>query len=207
MIDIYGINKDNIDVIYLANPLNGNFIQTEVIFPKRYILFVGGRSGYKNFNFCIESISKFLIQNDIILVCAGGGNFTDNEILLIKKFNLQNHIIQKSIDQNILYNLYKNADAFIFPSLYEGFGLPILEAFSCGTPCLLSNGGSLPEIGANAAIYFDPNDWDSINNALFKLFNNTEKRVEIISKGYNRLLDFTWEKTYEKTITYYESLI
>jgi glycosyltransferase involved in cell wall biosynthesis len=207
MAEIYGINKDRIDVIYLANPLSGIFNEIQRITPKRYILFVGGRSGYKNFDFCLESISIILKQNDINLVCAGGGNFTEDEIILISKLNLNNHVIQKEINQNILYNLYTNAEAFIFPSLYEGFGLPILEAFSCGTACLLSNGGSLPEIGSDAAVYFDPNNSDSIKNAVFEVLDNSDKRIEIIEKGFIRLFDFSWEKTYEKTITYYKTLM
>jgi glycosyltransferase involved in cell wall biosynthesis len=207
MVEIYGINKDQIDVIYLANPLSGIFNEMQRITPKPYILFVGGRSGYKNFNFCLESISIILKHNDIILVCAGGGNFSEDELILFSKHKVLDHVIYKEINQNVLYNLYKNAEAFIFPSLYEGFGLPILEAFSCGTACLLSNGGSLPEIGSDAAIYFDPNNSVSIKNAVNEVLNNNDKKNEIISNGFIRLLDFSWEKTYEKTITYYKTLI
>jgi len=104
-------------------------------------------------------------------------------------------------------NLYKNALVFIFPSLYEGFGLPVLEAFSCGCPTLLSNTSSLPEIGGDAALYFDPHDPASLTDALEHIISDNSLRKQLILKGYERSKLFSWEKTAKATKNVYEYTI
>jgi glycosyltransferase involved in cell wall biosynthesis len=106
-----------------------------------------------------------------------------------------------------LKNLYKNAQAFVFPSLYEGFGLPVLEAFSCGCPAILSNASSLPEIGDDGAIYFNPYDNESITNAIEKVLFDEKFRYNLIQKGFDRLKFFSWDKTAISTKKVYDSLL
>jgi glycosyltransferase involved in cell wall biosynthesis len=101
----------------------------------------------------------------------------------------------------------RNARAFIFPSLYEGFGLPVLEAFSCGCPIMLSNTSSLPEIGGDAAIYFDPYDSTSLSDALEHLISDDGLRLQLIRKGYERLKLFSWEITANQTKNVYDNLV
>jgi glycosyltransferase involved in cell wall biosynthesis len=83
----------------------------------------------------------------------------------------------------------------------------VLEAFSCGAPCLLSKGGSLPEVGGDAAIYFDPEDSDSIKSAVESILSNDNLKQELIKKGGERLLEFSWRKTYDKTLRFYGSIL
>ena len=102
---------------------------------------------------------------------------------------------------------YQNALAFIFPSLYEGFGIPVLESFACGCPLLCSNVSSLPEVAGNAACYFDPYSEESIRDAVVKLLDDSNFREELIDKGYEQLKKFSWKQTSEETKKIYESVL
>jgi glycosyltransferase involved in cell wall biosynthesis len=117
--------------------------------------------------------------------------------------NLVSHVM---INDSILHELYREAHAFIFPSLYEGFGIPILEAFACGCPCILSNTSSLPEVAGEAAIYIDPTDRDSIAIAVERIIMDTELRHVLIERGKKQLERFSWQRTIEDTLNLYNSL-
>jgi glycosyltransferase involved in cell wall biosynthesis len=209
------VDPNRIHVIYLGNPFERISSPAQVIpssdrpvFGKPYLLFVGGRSAYKNFNFFIGSVAEMLCKNDgLHVVCAGSSPFTRNEKQFLKNLNILDRVHQVKINDTILKNLYKNAQAFIFPSLYEGFGLPVLEAFSCGCPAVISNSSSLPEIGREGAIYFDPGDRKSIISALETVLYDEKYREDLIKKGYGRLKDFSWELTAFKTKKIYEYLM
>jgi len=103
--------------------------------------------------------------------------------------------------------LYKNAQLFIFPSLYEGFGIPVLEAFTCGCPALLSNRSSLPEVGGDAALYFDPENADSIRDSVCKVLNDDNLRNFLIESGQKRAKLFNWKKCAKETGKVYEKAI
>lgn len=206
LIKIHGIKEDKIRVIYLGSSFDNKGSSEKPICRDPYLLFVGNRTLYKNFNFYLKSVAEILISSKLKLVCAGGGSFTDSELRLIRDLNLQHLVIQIKIDNESLVNLYKNAIAFTFPSLYEGFGIPVLEAFSCGSPCLLSTGGSIPEVGGDAAVYFDPQNSNSIQQTLLKIIHDQVYRNNISLKGYERLKLFSWDKTFEETINLYESI-
>jgi glycosyltransferase involved in cell wall biosynthesis len=149
----------------------------------------------------------FLKNYDLKLICAGGGDFTLNELSIIKSLNLQSHVVFKKITNDVvLSNYYANALCFCFPSLYEGFGIPILEAFACGCPVLSSNSGSLPEIGGDAALYFDSNNINSLILAMKKILNDGLLRKTLIDKAYARLQHFSWDKTYQAHLNIYKSI-
>ena len=207
LIDIYGVDANKIDVIYLGNSFNANSESELPLVSKPYVLFVGSRRRYKNFDFCLQSLKNVLLTNDISFICAGGDMLNKQEVALIDQLGLSHKVSQYNISDKILANLYKHSIAFIFPSLYEGFGIPVLEAFACNTPCLLSNGGSLPEVGGDAALYFDPQNADEIEQSLKKILNNKTLRDDLIQKGTQRLQKFSWENTYNQTINFYKSLL
>ena len=186
VVEMLGIDKNKIDVIPLASSMERNNLKKpEKLIENDYILFVGNREAYKNFSFFLESVALLLNQQkELKVICGGGGKFTEKETLLISKLRLQNKVVQVAIKNDITFiSLYSNALCFVFPSLYEGFGIPILEAFSCGCPCALSNRSSLPEVGSDAAVYFNPEDSESVYSAIFQLLNNEELRREKIKKG------------------------
>jgi len=217
IIKIFGIDEKKIEVIYhgcslrfsqTINENSYNYINKNYI-PENYLLFIGNRFNYKNFYFFLIAIKKILEKNkDINLVCAGGENFTQDEIQFFNNLNLQDRLFYFDINNdNFLSFLYNKAVAFVFPSLYEGFGLPILEAFSCGCPVILSNCSSLPEIAEDAAIYFNPKDINSIIEVVTEVINNSRLRELLKEKGLEQLKKFSWEKTIQMTKKVYESII
>ncbi|MDA8871748.1 glycosyltransferase family 4 protein, partial [Flavobacteriaceae bacterium] len=208
LIEIFNINPSKIEVIYLANSLQlDKNAENKIKLPKKYILYVGSRGGYKNFMNFLSSVTKILnSENNLHLVCAGGGKFDDQENTYISKNNLENKLLQFNIDDKTLSYFYSNAKAFIFPSLYEGFGIPVLEAFACGCPLICSNTSSLPEIASDAAVYFDPSDEKSIHIAVLDVLKDHELRTSMIKKGYKRLEYFSWEKTAQKTKNLYKRI-
>jgi len=214
IIKLFDIDPEKIFVVHLGNPFESftrgqepEKIQNVPVLGESYLLYVGNRQGYKNYIFFVQSIADFLRQNGIYLYCAGGEPFTDQEREMLEKLGIQNFVRFIRVNDKILMNLYKNALAFVFPSLYEGFGLPVLEAFSCGCPALLSNTSSLPEIGGNAAIYFDPTNSDSIVNGIESLLSDEKRRNDLISQGYQRLNYFSWRKTAMQTLYVYNVLL
>lgn len=210
LIKILGIDHDKTSVIYhgflYSNSSNNKKLSID---EKPYILFVGSRGGYKNFrNLLSVFASKPDLKNNYKLVAFGGGTFSRHEISLIRELGLsKKNIIQKSGDDNLLRNLYKSASLFVYPSLYEGFGLPPLEAMSCGCPVICSNSSAIPEIVGNAAIYFDPKSLSSIYSALETVLNNKNKINELIIKGFERIKHFEWRKCAEITLETYRKVI
>lgn len=202
------ISEDKVRVIYLGNsmkdPQNKNTIQ----FPEKYILMVGNRTQYKNGNIVLEAFAKSKENvKDLKLLCVGGGPFDSNEKRMIEELGLENAVIQMSLSDEELFYAYKYAECFVFPSLYEGFGIPILESFFCGCPAILSNASCFPEIAQDAALYFDPQDVDMLMEKIFLLINNPDVSRKLVEKGYERLKFFSWEKTVEETYKFYQEVI
>lgn len=210
LVELLKVPVDKIEVIHLASSINSDLAinRDKLDLPERYILYVGSRNYYKNFNNTVTAFYE-LIKNDddLFLVCAGGGKFIEREIHLFNELKITDKIIHKPADNYSLATLYSNALLFIFPSLYEGFGIPALEAMNCDCPLALSNVSSLPEVGGNAAVYFDPNDPIDIYNQLTKIIYNKNFRKELIVKGKERRKEFSWRKTAIETKKLYEQCI
>ena len=147
LMEIYKIPEEKISVIHLAYTKFNNFKKDKII-NEPYLLFVGSRKRYKNFFTFLKGFSlSNSLKKDFKIVCFGGGNFDNKELQMINELGLNvENIIQIEGDDRILSNLYKNAVSFIFPSLYEGFGLPIIEAMSYGCPVILSSIAIFKEI-------------------------------------------------------------
>jgi glycosyltransferase involved in cell wall biosynthesis len=177
-------------------------------FDFQYLLFVGERGRYKNFNPMLIEIAEFLKKHNIKLVCTHYG-FDKKEQALIKSLGLQDYVVHCFCNDIELRNLYSNALAFIFPSLYEGFGIPILEAYQCNCPVFLNNKSVFPEIAQDAAIFFelDENKRNlSEKLEMFLNFTDAEKH-ELLEKQLKRLADFSWKKSAEKLNEVYLSLL
>jgi glycosyltransferase involved in cell wall biosynthesis len=171
---------------------------------KKYILFVGTREIYKNFYFPIHALSHLLKNDNQLQVVCTGLPFAMDELQFFKDLGIQDqikHIYPKS--DNELSWLYRNAALFIFPSLYEGFGFPMLEAFASGCPVIASIGGSLPEVGGNAAIYFEPKSIKSIQDAAQMVLYNQAERESLINKGHLQYQKFSWNKCRQETLAVY----
>lgn len=209
LINYYHIEEKKIEVIYLGISLTSEVdaIPNNINLPKNFILYVGNRFSYKNFNFFVESITPLLLKDDsLYVVCAGGGRFTEKEKKLFENLSITNKVLRYDVNDVFLRFLYENARVFVFPSLYEGFGIPILEAFQYGCPLIVSNTSCFPEIAGDAAVLIDPFSKSSIKSSVEKLIYNESIRNTLIKKGYFRIQKYSWENTAKKTKTLYESL-
>jgi glycosyltransferase involved in cell wall biosynthesis len=211
LVTLFDVPEEKVAVTYLANSLSENHSAIREEFkgkiPARYILFVGTRNGYKNFLFFAQVMSAlFLKEKDLYVVCTGS-NFSQDEFFFFSKMGFQDRFINVFVDDAELSYLYKNAVAFIFPSQYEGFGLPALEAMSCGCLALLSKSSSLTEIGGDAAIYFDPKDPGSMLEAIKSALYNPAIKEAKIKSGLEQNKRFSWEKLSTNTQDIYNEVL
>jgi glycosyltransferase involved in cell wall biosynthesis len=173
---------------------------------ENYILFVGQRAGYKNFDIFLQAVAPLLTQYDLNLVCAGQ-RFTKKEIELLESLHINNRVVFNELSDNKLLELYAKALAFVFPSLYEGFGIPVLEAFAAGCPAALSNVSSLPEIGGDAAVYFDPHSITDMRLAIERVITSGDLQKELADKGREKVKKFSWKKCASETAGVYKGLL
>lgn len=205
IIEYFNISESKIDVTYLAESLSP--IQSSIVnnLPARYLLFIGKRGGYKNFDCMYKGVKDLLTKdNDLCLVCAGGGGFSAAELEQFRKDKVDHKIKYISFSKNEeLKFLYENAVCFIFPSLYEGFGIPVLESFASGCVACISQSSSLKEIGGKAALYFDPNSSDDIKRVVEQTLS-LSKGNKFVDEGLQELKKYNWKKTTEQTLDVYK---
>lgn len=194
IITMLRIPSSNISVVHWGKPSLIEIDSQKYNFP--YILFVGNRSGYKNFIPFIRDCARIIQKIPYIKVVCTGTHFNHEEKQIITSLGIDNNVIHTFVSSDEYYSIYKYALAFVFPSLYEGFGLPILEAFSCGCPVLLNNRSCFPEIAGNAAIYFEmDNSFSNFYETFMSFLSFNERQInELIEKGYKRLAKYSWEK-------------
>lgn len=164
-----------------------------------FILTVGTNDPRKNLKTLIKAFNN-LKNNNVTLVIVSKSGWGE-ELKLNKKIKLI-----REINTAELAMLYKNAEIFVYPSLYEGFGLPLVEAFASGCPVITSNRGSLKEVAENSALIINPEKESEISAAILKLLNDRTLRKELTQKGKQRAQAFSWQKSAEKIIKIYESL-
>ena len=172
----------------------------------RYVLYVGERKGYKNFYPWLSAIrSLFNLDPNLKLVCTGTP-VSHSEIKFFSKWNNADSHVHISANDAQMASLYKHALCFVFPSHYEGFGIPILEAFANGCPVCLSNASCFPEVAGDAALFFNPNDAQSMYDSLKEVLVSETLRGELRSKGFERSRDFSLESMVENTCEVYRKL-
>lgn len=198
--------EEKIKVIYLgasdafcvlSNPAKILLQHFRELDGKRYILYVGDRKGYKNFNFLVKAFWKL---KDYTLVMVGGGALTKKES---KKLTMD-YVHFQGLSAEELNILYNNAFCMVYPSLYEGFGIPVLEAMRAGCPVIAMNSSSIPEVAGNAAILLSV---DSSSKELWEAIFALEKRdfrQSLVSDGLEQSGKFSWDKTYEETLNFYQ---
>lgn len=207
LVDILNIAPEKITVIPHGAPTISN-VSSPSLYSFPYLLYVGARWSYKNFDKFLEECSIIVHRHPEIHVICTGSPFNETEQKLIASSGLSQNIIHQFASEQELQALYQNAIAFIYPSAYEGFGMPILEAFACGCPVMLNNASCFPEVGGDAAIYFDINRSGDMAEHFISLYQaSQDKQNELIAKGKERLSLFSWEKSTEKLKQIYESLM
>lgn len=207
IMEVWGINESKIEVIHHGKIKINNINVDEEEIKKPYILYVGSRNKYKNFERFLLSIKQVFNKNEEYVLICTGNIFSEYEKSLINDLNLKDRIYNKMVDEIGLLSLYKNASVFVYPSLYEGFGMPLIEAFCCGCPVVCSYASCFPEIAGNAAIYFDPYSISDIAVAIESVINNKDIREKLIVLGKLQSEKFDWNKSAKQHISLYEELI
>ena len=208
LIDFLQIPEKKITVIYHGAP---DIIekQNRPIVTGNYILYIGNREAYKNFNKFIYSFAQILKTRPSLQLVCTGKPFNNKERTLFSKLQITDNIIHLFTNDFQLNNLYQHALAFIYPSLYEGFGIPILEAYANNCPVLLNKKSCFPEIAQDAAMYFllDEQHNTFIETMNTFLDNYSEFRSDLINKGKKQLQKFSWETSAKQLANVYENII
>ena len=207
IIDLLHIAPEKIDVIYHGTNMQKPIQKKSAILPKRYILYVGTRYPYKNFDRFAKAFSLLSSKDKDLYVIYTGSPFSINEKNLFESLNISRKVIQIQASDALLYTLYNQAEAFVFPSLYEGFGIPILEAYACHCPVIISNTSCFPEIASDAAAYFNPYSEIEIADAIANVIYNQTLRAELIYKGAEQLKLYSWEKAALQTKEVYQKVM
>lgn len=204
---------------YVIHPGYNNLLYKKITNPKdilkiksKYILCLGRLEKRKNIGNLIAAYNIFCQKNDYDykLVLAGkkgyGFDQIDNIISVLEEKVRSNIIIPGYISENDLPHLYAKAELFVFPSLYEGFGIPVLEAMACGTPVICSNSSSLPEAGGEAVEYFDPKKPEEISKSIEKVLFDKKLQNQMIEKGFKQSKKFSYQKMASEILKIIDSI-
>lgn len=213
LIRLFDVDDAKVSVVHLGfdefcHPLSNSDVSA-VNRVKPYLLFVGNRGGYKNFSGFLRAFSlSARLKSEFDIVAFGGGAFTPAEKNMISDLGLPDaQVKQMSGGDTVLGSLYRGASVFVYPSLYEGFGLPPLEAMANDCPVALSCTSSMPEVVGNAGVYFDPSSIEDMSSVIENLAFSPSLSRSLIEQGRNRLDKFSWGRCAEATLAVYKELV
>lgn len=205
-IDYFKVPEDKVEVIYHAPTLEMPDKTLPPIIKGDYLLYVGTRNRQKNFTWFVETIAPLLNKHpELQLVCTGLP-FNRQERVLLKKLKVEKQTSAHFYSESELANLYTYARAFIYPSLYEGFGLPILEAFKAGCPVILPKSSCFPEVAGDAAFYFELGDAEELIVKISSIWQKKTLHKKQIERGLRKVADFSWSRTAIKTVCAYSKI-
>jgi glycosyltransferase involved in cell wall biosynthesis len=209
LIEILDVEPDRTSVVHLGFALTNGSAGIAAEPARPYLLYVGSRGGYKNFETLLRAYASVReLRTTYELLAFGGGAFNAKERALIAELGVSDGSVRQVAGDDVrLADLYRNASVFVYPSLYEGFGIPPLEAMSFDCPVACSNSSSIPEVVGDAAILFDPHSVDSITMALLDLSGDHVRCNTLIARGRERLQVFSWKNCSDQTMDIYRSLI
>ncbi|NMF90633.1 glycosyltransferase family 4 protein [Aromatoleum petrolei] len=210
LVEFLGVPPEKTSVVHLGFTLRpqGSQPSQDEASDRPYLLYVGNRSGYKNFDGLVRAYaSSPFLQAEFDLVCFGGGEFNARERDAVEKLGAAaSRVRQVAGDDSVLASYYRQARAFVYPSRYEGFGIPPLEAMSFGCPVACSNVSSIPEVVGDAAEMFDPSDTESMCAAIERVASDEARRAELIARGRARLDVFSWQRCAQQTLDIYRRI-
>jgi glycosyltransferase involved in cell wall biosynthesis len=203
------IPEERVRVTPLATEIDANVADNTAKVPNApYFLYVGGRPDYKNFDCVLKAFVKAKSKQVDLHLCVVGAPFNANEQQRIASLELEQHIENYGyVNDPQLAQLYRCSLAFVYPSLYEGFGIPLLEAMSCGTAVIAANNSSIPEVVGDAGLLFDSKNSDELTDRLLFIAENPIARKQLIQKGHHRTKRFSWDQTTTQTIAAYRTLV
>ena len=213
LVDICGISWEKTSVIYLgvddifsSNPQE---IDLQLNLPENFLFYVGKRGGYKNFDGFLKAFAALTsIKKEFSIVCFGGGAFTPSELAVAKDVGLRpGQLVHYAGGDDLLAAIYRQAYALVYPSIYEGFGLPPLEAMASGCPVICSNASSLPEVVGDAGEYFDPVHQESMMVAIENVLTSPKRHEGLRDNGFTQASKFSWSKCAKETMREYQKLL
>lgn len=173
-----------------------------------HFLHVGHTGDYKNIPALFHVLAKLKKQGSPVRLLKTGTEFTSKQKSLAKELNVESSITHLGmVTREKISNVYRAADAFLFPSYDEGFGIPVLEAMASGLPVICSNRGSLPEVVGDAGVVTEPEDYEGMATAVSDILKSTQKREELIRRGKERAKNFTWERAASETLKIYKRIL
>jgi glycosyltransferase involved in cell wall biosynthesis len=216
----YGVSESKVHVVYLGrdeslipvtDPEALEKTRVRYGLGKRYLLYVGTLQPRKNLGRMVEAFARLAsapLMVDVQLVLAGRRGWLYEDLFSqVRRQGLQERILFPGyVDEADLAALYSGALGYVFPSLYEGFGMPVLEAQACGVPVMTSNNSSLPEVAGDAALLVDPTDVDAIADAILRLATDEALRARLVERGFENVKRFSWEKCARETLEVLESV-
>ncbi|MCD6379847.1 glycosyltransferase family 4 protein [bacterium] len=212
----YDVNPEKISVIYPAvsnefSPLSSDSGKIRGKYGK-YVLYVGAIREHKNVTGLVNSFCRLkrerVFDHKLVLIGKGKYKYISRINGIIRENDLQGEVvILNDINNSDIPDFYREAELFVFPSFYEGFGLPPLESMASGCPVITSNSSSLPEVVGDSAVLFDPYEKDGLYTAMKEIIMSEDKRQELREKGLERSKKFTWENTVEKILRVYDTVI
>ena len=216
LVDYFGIAPARIDVVYngVARRFHANVsraererVATKYGLPRPYLLFLGGEKPHKNVRNVLRGFAEARRERALphALVLAGPMPKNRSRVeALIAALDLSSRVFRPGIvPEEDLPGLFAGADAVLYPTLYEGFGLPVVEAMACGVPVLTSSTSALQEIAGGYAALVDPMDVDAIARGISDLATNPTRRAELIELGKRRAADFSWDRAAQQTLRVY----
>jgi glycosyltransferase involved in cell wall biosynthesis len=215
--NIYKISENKISVIgegvdnrfkTISNKQLLDRVRKKYHLPKRFILFVGTIEPRKNLPLLLSAFAKIKDKFGIKLIVVGKlGWKYENIFNTASQLKIKNDFIFTGfVEDNDLPAIYNLAKVFVYPSYYEGFGLPVLEAMACGCPVITSSTSSLSEIVGNAAILINPTNIKDITEVILKIVSNKKLKLELIKQGLKQVKKFNWQNCAKKTLNVYQSL-
>ena len=219
LVELYGLKREHVRVI--PNGVSGDFVprrdeqaMAELrkrigLKAERYVLFIGGADPRKNHQIFLEAaemVRKKLGSRMLVLAGSPIHPFGDYEKTARRRSLSERVLCPGRLSTNDLQLLYSFTDLFVFPSLYEGFGMPVLEAMACGAPVLTSNSTALAEVAGDAAVLADPQDARALGEAMIRALEDEPLRAALKIKGFDRVKQFSWEQAAVKTIGLYREL-
>jgi glycosyltransferase involved in cell wall biosynthesis len=207
LLSVYGSQQAPIVVTPLGvDPLFSATRPRVSALPQQYVLYVGLRAGYKDFPVLAQAFAQASLPTGIVLLAVGGGPFSPEERQDFQRLGIRERVKQISLSDHDLASAYAHAFCFVYPSRYEGFGLPTLEAMASGCPTILARSSSHPEVGGDAAVYFQPGHVEDLAAALERLGTEADQRTNMVASGLRRAASFSWRRTAKLTARAYATL-
>lgn len=209
LVRLYDVDPARTSVVHLGHSLTAEANTAEPLSDghRPYLLYVGHRGGYKNFSALLEAFGTSPILREFDLIAFGGFPVQRHEQEEMERLGITARVRFESGSDRDLAVRYQAASAFVFPSKYEGFGIPPLEAMSHGCPVICSNSGAIREVVENAGAYFDPNSVEELRIVLERVVTTPELQETLRARGYERIASFSWDRCAAETARIYREIV